>query len=288
MKRLVLAFVVVAAAALTGCQRTKRGFSVQELVAKIRGPDERRLVAQMFESDDPDLRRSAVERLSREKKCRREPYLKGYAVAAADPDPTVRSAAVRALGLGGDAKYLDNLIAALNDRDATVRWDAAVALDSVTGDKAVRPLAQAALNDGSVDVRSAAAWALRHYKRGDVVETLLQCLADADFSVRFKASESLTELTGRQGGTDPAGWREALADRDDMFAPRRAAARPWWDFAGLTRREPAPEGRAAEAAEPPEPAPAGQDEPKRPWWDWLRVTKPKASGRASGGAPAGA
>jgi len=232
MKR---AFVIVLtlSAALAGCNRG-RGFSVRQIMEKFSGPTGKELAADMFDSSDADVRRRALDKIAARKSLRREPYLGACAIMVKDPDPTVRSAAVRALGIGGDAKYVPNVAAALSkDPDPVVRWDAAAALDRLPGDPAVAPLIAAARNDETVPVRSTAARALRHYRRKDVLDALLACLDDPDFAVRFKAAESLAELTALEPGTDADKWREALAQKEDPFAQPEPKRRPWWNMLGL-------------------------------------------------------
>ena len=196
---------------------------------RLFGPSPKVLVVQMFESEDPDLRRDAIERLSKKDWGRKGAYLKAYAILTEDPAATVRSAAVRALGRGGDAKYAKEIIAALSDREASVRWDAAVALDSISAPEAVGPLSVRATRDVSSDVRAASARALRQYRKQDVLETLLRCLDDPKLAVRRRAAESLTELTGEDAGTDARAWRRVLNDKSDPFATTAPAKKkPWW------------------------------------------------------------
>jgi len=219
MKKDKLILLAAAAVVLAGCGNPGGGFSMQQLLDKVNGADDGELVKQMFQSPDPDLRREAIEQLSHKKHYLQGRFLDGYAALAEDPVPTVRSAAVRALGRAGNPEYFKTLVEALGDEDAMVRWDAAVALDSVITPQATQPLAGAALNDPSADVRSSAARALRHYRRADVLETLLLCLEDPQFAVRFRASESLAELTGEKGGTDPRQWRRILSGKPNLFGP---------------------------------------------------------------------
>lgn len=234
MKRMrLLLFAAIVAAG--GCGDGEGGkIPFAQAMAELSGRSPGALVRQMFESPDPDLRRSAIEELSRKDRGRRGPYLKAYAAMAADPAPTVRSAAVRALGRAGDSRYARTVADALKDGEETVRWDAAVALDSLADDQTVRPLAESATTDTSVDVRAAAAKALRHYPRKDVLDTLLRCLEDEAFCVRFQAAGALSELTGEAGGTDADRWREILAAKPDPFARPARPKRPWWDWFGLT------------------------------------------------------
>jgi HEAT repeat protein len=138
--------------------------------------------------------------------------LKVYHLIASMPheDTTVRGVAVNALGRAGNAKYIATVLLCLEDESTSLRWDSAIALDRVIGPQAVRPLEDHALRDPCVDVRSACAKALRHYKRQSVVESLCQCLNDTQFSVRFQAHASLVELTGRDMQYDAEAWRDAV------------------------------------------------------------------------------
>ena len=221
--------VLVIAAACGGCAHRSKNTGLDGIVKKMFGPSPKVLVKQMFESDDPDLRRDAIERLSKKDWGRRGAYLKAYAILTGDPAATVRSAAVRALGRGGDAKYAKEVIAALSDREASVRWDAAVALDSIPAPDAVKPLSVRATSDVSSDVRAAAARALRHYRQRDVLETLLRRLDEPKLAVRRRAAESLAELTGENAGTDARAWRRILAGKKDPFATTAPAKKKsWW------------------------------------------------------------
>lgn len=196
---------------------------------KMFGPSPNQLVVQMFESEDPDLRRDAIERLSKKDRGLRGPFPKAYAIMTTDSAATVRSAAVRALGRVGDAKYAKEVIVALSDSEASVRTDAAVALDSIPAPEVVGPLSLRANSDESPDVRIASARALRHYPRPDVLETLLRCLDDPKLAVRCRAAGSLTELTGESAGTDARAWRRILDGKTDPFATTAPAKKKsWW------------------------------------------------------------
>jgi len=254
-----LGLIVLLLLAAAGCG-SKRELTMRDILSRTRGPSEKELVRDMLVSPDPDVRRASIAELSSRKHGCEEPYLKGYAALVKDPDPLVRGEALRALGKGGDAKYAPEVIGALEDNHAKVRWDAAAALDAMPTKSAIPQLTYALLNDPSTDVRVASARALRRHRRVSVVETLLKAMDDVEFAVRFQSAESLREMTGEDMGTDPVKWRNALANRTDLF-PGEPPKRRWW------RRAP---------KEKPIEAPATQPAtPKRPWWDWFRVTKPK-------------
>ncbi len=221
--------IVILVVLAVGCSPGGDGAGRGGLTRKLFGPSPKQLVVQMFESEDPDLRRDAIERLSKKDWGRRGAYPKAYAIMTTDSAPTVRSAAVRALGRVGDAKYAKEVIAALSDHESSVRWDAAVAMDSIFAPEAVGPLSLRANSDVSPDVRIASARALRHYRQQDVLDTLLRCLDDPKLAVRCRAAESLTELTGEVAGTDARAWRRILNAKTDPFKhPVRPVKRAWW------------------------------------------------------------
>ncbi len=289
MNRVIGLLLMVVGAALTGCKSPKE-LTLQRMLTRTRGPSERQLVKDMFLGEDADTRRAAVETLSTRKGGCREPYLKGYAVLTGDPSPLVRGAALRALGRGNAPKYGDKIITGLNDKHATVRWDAAAALGDMVYPQAIGPLSDTAMNDPSTDVRVAAAKSLRHYQRGDVVETLLRCLDDAEFAVRFQAADSLTELTGENAGADSGVWRKALSERKELFEKKPEPKRRWYQ----RRRKPKPKLPAPAPATRPatQPGRAGRRgskaEFRRPWWDWGGVTRRKLSSKAPATQPAAA
>ena len=200
------------------------------------GPSRDELVAMAFDTEDPDKRRKGIVALSSRRWGLREPHLKGYAtILRTDRDQTVRSAAVRALGQAGDANHLDDVVQALSDESAMVRWDTALALAGVRGPAAEKPLRNHALTDSSADVRAACAQTLRHYRSRRVVRTLVSCLDDANVAVRHNARKSLVKLTGIDMGADSRAWS---IQADQPLLPAAPKPRPWWDLLGRTRPKP--------------------------------------------------
>jgi hypothetical protein len=291
MKPFSTLIILACLAATIGCQEP---LGSPDPSRKFAGMSRRQLVDQMFGSKDPDMRRGAIAEIASHDWGRQHPYPMGFArLAKNDPEPVVRRAAITALGQAGDARYINEVVGGLREANPGVRWDAAVALDNIIGPEAVEPLFTAALSDTEVDVRSAAAFALRHYRERAVLNALVRCLKDPDYAVRFKASAALTELTGEYGGTDADTWQQLIDRKPQPFA-KASQQRPWWDWFGTAQKQP-----AAPAAKPTAPTPAsagsssagqataagpaaapsasGGTEPKaeRPWWDWFGTTEKK-------------
>lgn len=290
MKRPLASLVLAATLVLLpgGCKDTSSfdSFTLQNLAKKFTRPTPQQQLAMAFETDDPDRRREGIVLLSNNKWGLQEPYLKGYAgFLNSDDNPLVRSVAARALGRAGDPKYFKDLVEALSDESKTVRWDAAIALDSLIpaarreGDKAdlaAGPLQNHATRDPAVDVRTAAARALRHYHRKDVVKTLLQCLGDPEMGVRYRARASLVEITGLDYGYEPEDWASIVDG--DLPAPLPDEPRKrWWDISRF---------RGNKTPPPAEPS-AEADRASKPWWDWLGVTKKPKPTTQPATAPAG-
>ena len=195
------------------------GFKVKGFFGTFSDPPPKVLTRYAFDDTvDPDLRRKAVISLSGHEWGLTETYLDGYDVILRAEmrkpknrrDTALMSATIGALGKGKNPKYIPILTLALKLASAPqVRWDSAVALDSVIGDEAISQLCRNS-NSGtedSVDVRVACCRALRHYRRQDVVDTLVNRLAsEEEFSVRYGAHETLVKLCGRDFGPDYTDW----------------------------------------------------------------------------------
>jgi len=230
VKGAILLAVVLAAPALIGC---RMGGYPAEMKRLVLGPSRLDLMDQAFRASDPDDRREGLLRLLKYPWGVRKPLLGVYATILAAPhqEPTVRGIALRALGRAEHraVKYVPQVASCLGDESTDVRWDAAVALDHMIGEAAVKVLRDHALHDPSLDVRIACARTLRNYRRTDVAKTLVECMADEDYAVCYVARASLVQIAGRDRGRLPSDWLP-LTEKMPPLPP----AAPWWDLFGLT------------------------------------------------------
>lgn len=200
-----------------GCQKDEAG----NLALKSPQNTTAQLVEKALDPSDPDRRREGIVGLS-QLKIADEKILKVYAIVASNPkeEPSVRGVALGALGRAKYSKYLPEIVGCLEDPSTQVRWDAAVAMDSVIGEAAIEPLRKHAISDSAMDVRATCSHALRHYKRAEVVGTLGRCLRDREFTVRFQAHNSLVELAGEDLGYESEPWL-GLAAKMAQAAPSK-------------------------------------------------------------------
>ncbi len=147
-------------------------------------------------------------------------YLELYLDGMDDPDPGVRSAAVRALGRHGDPEHVGLMIDALTDKSKIVRVEAARALQRVHSPDAVMPLIRAINrdNESEADVRAAAADALGQYRQNIVVQALISALRDSRLVVNNRVQHSLLVLTGQNFGLDRRAWIDWYNSTEDVFA----------------------------------------------------------------------
>ena len=212
-----------------GCGSGDGTSKINDLLHYWSGPSSTEMMAMSYDLDDADRRRKGVVGLAKKDWAARDQrILNGFAdIAKNDPDASVRSAAVRALGSSGDSAYVDTLAAALSDISTSVRWDAAVALDQNPGQPAIAPLSKRAIGDNSLDVRMACAKSLRHYREKQVVRTLVMCLEDREFGVRYAAHRSLVEITGSDRGAEYEDWLSAVGDDLPPAKPVKAKKSRW-------------------------------------------------------------
>jgi len=190
-----------------------------------------------------DVQREAILEMSHRWWGTRPAPVLGYSLIAeaGGEAPTARSAALRALARAGDEAvvHVDRIVRALNARPVHVRWDAALALDSVVDDEAVDGAADNGLlahvkwdrvkrrGERSPDVRAACARALRHYRRTDVVAALADVLEnDHDLLVCWHAHDSLVELVGVDRGWTQSDWRGDA----EKLPPLPEPGKRWWEY----------------------------------------------------------
>jgi HEAT repeat protein len=218
------------------CSGIPTGCGPGSLWNRLFPPPAEEMVEMATDADDADRRRQGLMMLSSQPYGTEDKFVEVYVnVLQNDPEPTVRSAAARAIGKSENGNYAGQLSTGLADPVAQVRWDTAIALDSVVGQPAVGPLGKAATEDESKDVRAAAALALRHYPDRSVVATLVDCLSDRSFAVQFQARKALVDMTGYQYGYNPEPWSQIARGEKPLNAPGREY--PWWDLFKLTDPE---------------------------------------------------
>ena len=213
MKRLVFSGIILCTTAITlvlgGCGRGADSWQ-----------------AQIQSTDNPDLRRESVLEMMELRVGKSDAAVQLFAkLAKSDPEPTVQSAAVQALGKSGNAKAVAPLAWILtNETNTQVRTDAAVALGTTRGPGAVGPLRGRLHEDPAPEVQAACARTLGKYPYPSVVQTLIVAMRNDDFSVVFEAQQSLNKLTGVSFQTSRA-WQDWLVKNGDPFAATTGSAK---------------------------------------------------------------
>jgi HEAT repeat protein len=116
--------------------------------------------------------------------------------ALEDRNATIRRNAAYALGRIGGSLSVESLIVALSDPDSAVRSAVARAIGELgheAGPRSVEPLTNA-LTDREAPVRSAAAEALGRVGDARAVAALISCLFDDDINVRIHSSNALYSM----------------------------------------------------------------------------------------------
>jgi hypothetical protein len=266
-------WLAVAATLLGGCKsKSSEVYTMDYQLKKLAGGDPTKTPEQMaadtFNEKDPDVRRSGIEGLSTKKWALREPYLK-YFSKLTDPqiesDVTVRAVAVRTLGRAHATKYQEEINLALDDPSPVVRCDAATVINEMPSEEVVSRLRAMVIDtEEKIDVRAAAAAALKHYRTDDVYKTLLRALDDDDFSLRDAAHKSLVYMTGQDYGDASKNWAKSPDQVGKETLPEPVVVykkRPWWDWMQVTKE--------SETLHP-EAAKEEEEQNQRKWWQWKR------------------
>lgn len=176
----------------------------------------------LFNVYDPDIRRRAINDLSGAPFGGEDTYVKSYRLLSEDPDPTVRAAAIRALGNHGSIEDVKTVfIPNLEYNDRIVRWEAARALQRYHHPDAIEPLLRQVRDDDDTDVRVAGIFALGQYPDSSVVQTLIGLLNADDYAVVSQSVKTLRLLTGQQFGDDARVWLAWSKNKTNLFEARR-------------------------------------------------------------------
>jgi HEAT repeat protein len=123
-------------------------------------------------------------------------------------DAEVFLALAAAVRLCQDARFLDELLAALAAPKPGIRQSAAATLAVLPEPSLVRRL-QAVAEDAQADltVRQAAVWTLGRCGRKQAAPVLLELLTGDNDALRRAAADALADLSGQGYGPDPERWR---------------------------------------------------------------------------------
>ncbi len=193
----------------------------------------------MEDKNSPDNRRVGIFALADEEYGRHGAYPARYAEIAygygkipADPDYSVRTAAIRVLNRSrartyavpqpGNKQKVVDLIplynGGLDDKNELVRLESAKALSNIPDPRSIAPLLSHLENvEEAKDVRIAEADALRNFRRADVAQALVRLLQDRDFAVSYQSRKSLVMMTGQDFEYEPAAWLKYLAEHNKPF-----------------------------------------------------------------------
>ncbi|HEX8324839.1 MAG TPA: HEAT repeat domain-containing protein [Tepidisphaeraceae bacterium] len=182
----------------------------------LRGQTPSKEALALEDSKLPDRRRMGVYALVDEPFGKRPPYTTRYGqIARFDSDPTVRASAIRALNRSRDGSASGLFVAALADESPAVRLEAAKALANVPNASAEASLLKVFRSaTEELDVRIAAADALRQHRSLEVARALVNVLSDREFSLAWQARQSLRTLTGADERYDQAAWLRLITSPD--------------------------------------------------------------------------
>ena len=219
----LLSTFFLACALLAGCGQSSGGGPFDDAFAELMPPSPSEVARDLFNPYDADQRRRAINMFAAAPFGGEEAYLRAYRIhidpSSADPDPTVRAAALRALGTHGsptDIRYITPWLDAKHER--VVRVEAATALQRIQHPSAVEPLVTALRDDEDSQVRVASAGALAQYPNDKVFQTLVGALHDEDYAVVTQSVQSLELITGEKFGEDGRTWLEWAEKTGNRYA----------------------------------------------------------------------
>ncbi len=218
-----------------------------------------RLLMEALQSDSPDERRRAVERVADSRYGDNDVCVQTMSlIVRTDTSQVVRRVAARALGRSRRASAFEPLSQVLDapnhaqdvrEPDAALRRACLEAIDLLAQagvphdgeSQLVRLVAQAMLTDADRGVRIAAAQLLRRFQHPAALDALIEVLRVPDFAVAYEAEQSLIVLTGHTHNRRYDTWRKWQEEADDPFvdagrAPPELAGndqdRRWWQLFG--------------------------------------------------------
>lgn len=136
-----------------------------------------------------------------------------------DPNPLVRSACLEALRKQDRDASLKLARQLITDSDPMVRWDATKALASTKSPTSRAGLLYMLEKDSDRDARREAAKGLGSYDDDEVIEHLIQALADRDRGVIVAAYRSLQVISGQSLPVRPSAWQEWYEARGSVPPP---------------------------------------------------------------------
>ena len=131
---------------------------------------------------------------------------------AADPSPQYRAQVARTLGDLSVPVAADALRQAVHDKEPSVRIAACTAWGKRGSEDAVAALAEVLSKDADLDVRTAAARELSHFKTPGVIPALGVALDDPDPALQHRAILSLQTVTGKDFGNSVPAWRQFVRE----------------------------------------------------------------------------
>ena len=218
-----------------------------------------RLLIEALQSESPDERRRAVERVADSKYGGSDASVQTMSlIVRTDTSQVVRRVAARGLGQSRHASAFEPLLQILDtpnhtqdvrEPDAALRRACLDAVDLLVQagvphdgeSQLVRLVAQTMLTDVDRSVRIAAAQLLRRFQNPDALDALIEVLRVPEFAVAYEAERSLIALTGHTHNRHYDAWRRWREEADDPFAnagrtPPELAGngrdRRWWQLFG--------------------------------------------------------
>lgn len=218
-----------------------------------------RLLVEALQSESPDERRRAVERVAASKYGDSDVSVETMSLMVrTDTSQVVRRVAARGLGQSLHALAFEPLLQVLDalnhsqevrEPGAALRracleavdllMQAGVPYDDESG--LARLVAQTMLTDADRSVRIAAAQLLRRFQHPDALDALIEVLRVPEFAVSYEAERSLIVLTGQTHNRRYDAWRRWREEADAPFADagrtppelaRDGGDRRWWQLFG--------------------------------------------------------